>query len=146
MMKSLLPGPLLLCLCAVSHGAPPEPAKADAPASIALPGITFTRSLNGAAARVARTGSVQEARAVNDALLELGRILIPASYARREIFEHDPAYEVAPFAEVAPAADLPRSDGRAEQKFLLNQLLRGRNKVLYRLRRARRAAQPFLAA
>ena len=101
--------------------------------------------LNEAAARVARMGSTKEALPVNDTLLELGRILIPISYARREIFEHDPAYEVPPFAEIAPAADLPRFDGQVEQKFLLNQLLRGRNKVLYRLRQARRAVQPFLA-
>jgi hypothetical protein len=96
---------------------------------------------NAAAARVAGTGSTREARPLNEALLALGRILIPTGYARREIFEHDPAYEVPPFAELAPAADLPRSDGRVEQKFLLNQLLRGRNKVLHRLRQARRAAR-----
>jgi hypothetical protein len=101
--------------------------------------------LNGYAARVAKTGSAKEARALNDTLLGLGRILIPTSYAKREIFEHDPAYEVSAFAEVALAADLPRSDGQVGQKFLLNQLVRGQNKVLHRLSQARRAVQPFLA-
>jgi hypothetical protein len=46
---------------------------------------------------------------------------------------------------VALAADLPRSDGQVGQKFLLNQLVRGQNKVLHRLSQARRAVQPFLA-
>jgi regulation of enolase protein 1 (concanavalin A-like superfamily) len=49
-MKGLLPGLLLLFFCALSRDASPQATTADGPCSIALPGITFTRSLNGAAA------------------------------------------------------------------------------------------------
>ncbi len=77
--------------------------------------------------------------------MELGRLLIPISYAKREIFEHDPAYEVLAFAEIAPTADLPRYDGRTEQGFLKNQLVRGRNKVLLHLNQAEELIAPFVS-
>ena len=94
---------------------------------------------------MAETGDLNTARAFNKALLRLGRILITTSYAKREIFEHDPATEVPAFAEIAPAADLPTyEEGSDERKFLLNQLMRGRNKVMLRLARAREAVAPFL--
>jgi hypothetical protein len=99
---------------------------------------------NSAAERVAETGELNKARVFNEALLRLGRILIPTSYAKREIFEHDPATEVPAFAEIAPAADLPSYEADSdERKFLLNQLVRGRNKVMLRLARAREAVSSF---
>jgi len=101
--------------------------------------------LNAVAEKVARSGDKMAARQVNQALLDLGRLLIPTSYAKREIFEHDPAYDVPAFAEIAPARDLPRYDGKVEQGFLKNQLVRGRNKVLLRLRQAERVVEPLLA-
>ncbi len=98
-------------------------------------------AFNTRAARAVASGNRAEQRQVNEALLRLGRILIPTGYAKREIFEHDPAYDIPPFAEIAPAADLPKYDGVAEQRFLLNQLVRGRNKVLLRLQQAREVAR-----
>lgn len=87
----------------------------------------------------------EEARRFNEALLRLGRILIPLSYAKREIFEHDPATEVPPFAEIAGAANLTSYDETSdERKFLLNQLMRGRNKVMLRLNQARRLVARFV--
>lgn len=97
-------------------------------------------AFNTRAARAVASGNRAEQRKVNDALLRLGRILIPTGYAKREIFEHDPAYDIPAFAEIAPAADLPKYDRLAEQRFLVNQLIRGRNKVLLRLRQAREVA------
>lgn len=100
---------------------------------------------NAVAEKVSDAGDVAKAQAVNEALLRLGRILIPVAYARRECFEHDPAVEVPPFPEIAPAAEFskypPDSD---ESKFLQNQLLRGGNKVLHRLESAREVIRPFI--
>ena len=56
----------------------------------------------------------------------------------------EPATEVPAFAEIAPAADLPLYEADSdERKFLLNQLVRGRNKVMLRLARAREAMASF---
>ena len=100
---------------------------------------------NAAAKKAAEIGDINKARAFNHALLRLGRILITTSYAKREIFEHDPATEVPAFAEIAPAADIPTyGEGSDERKFLINQLMRGRNKVMLRLARAREAVAGFL--
>ncbi len=97
-------------------------------------------AFNTRAARAVASGNRAEQRKVNDALLRLGRLLIPIGYAKSEIFEHDPAYDIPAFAEIAPASDLPKYDGLAEQRFLQNQLVRGRNKVLLRLQQAREVA------
>jgi regulation of enolase protein 1 (concanavalin A-like superfamily) len=69
-MRSLLPGLLLLSFCATSRDGSSQTTTADAPCSIALPGITFTRSLNGAAA---------------NARVEQGRLTL-RSDARRDNF------------------------------------------------------------
>ena len=98
------------------------------------------------AEKASDAGDARQAQAVNDALLRLERILIPAGYAKKECFEHDPAVEVPPFSEIAPAVEfskyLPDSD---ESRFLQNQLLRGSNKVLHRLECAREVIRPFIA-
>ena len=49
-MKSSLAALLLVSFFATAHGASAQPTMTDTTCSIALPGITFTRSLNGAAA------------------------------------------------------------------------------------------------
>jgi N-acetylated-alpha-linked acidic dipeptidase len=99
---------------------------------------------NSVAEKTSDAGDARQAQAVNDALLRLGRILVSAGYAKKECFEHDPAVEVPPFPEIAPAAEFSKypldSD---ESKFLQNQLLRGRNKVLHRLECAREVVKPF---
>jgi len=101
---------------------------------------------NSAVKKTSDAGDAHQAQAVNDTLLRLGRILITTGYAKKECFEHDPAVEVPPFAEVAPAVEFskyqPESD---ESRFLQNQLLRGRNKVLHRLECAREVIRPFIA-
>ncbi len=100
---------------------------------------------NMAADRVRDSEDLNAARPFNDAMLRLGRILITTSYAKREIFEHDPAVEVPAFAEIAPAMNLAKyEEGSDERKFLLNQLMRGRNKVMLRLAQAREVVAPFL--
>jgi N-acetylated-alpha-linked acidic dipeptidase len=100
---------------------------------------------NAAANGAAQTGDRNATRAFNETMLRLGRLLIATSYAKREVFEHDPATEVPAFPEIAPAVELAKyAAGSNEQKFLMNQLMRGRNKVMLRLVRAREVVAPFL--
>lgn len=82
---------------------------------------------------------------VNRVLIRLGRILIPLAYAREGIFDHDPAVPTPQFPDMALARDLLRvEEMNREQRFLLNQLTRKRNRVVYGLRQAREIVQEFL--
>jgi hypothetical protein len=78
----------------------------------------------------------------NQCLLELGRILIPADYTKEGRFSHDPAIPIPPFPHLEPVRQLPSlSSETNEYRFLKTQLLRGRNRVVDALRRARKEAE-----
>ena len=79
---------------------------------------------------------------INQCLLELGRILIPADYTRGERYSHDPAIPIPSFPGLEPIRQLPRlsPDGN-EYRFLQAQLLRERNKVIDALKRARKEVE-----
>jgi hypothetical protein len=81
-------------------------------------------------------------REANQCLLELGRILIPTDYTKGERFSHDPAIPIPPFPNLEPMLQLPRLSGESNEcRFLKTQLLRGRNKVVDALRRARKEVE-----
>ena len=79
---------------------------------------------------------------INQCLLELGRILIPTDYTRNSRYCHDPAIPIPSFPDMEPVRQLSRfSPGSNEFRFLKAQLLRGRNKAIDGLQRARRALE-----
>ncbi len=79
---------------------------------------------------------------VNQVLLELGRILIPADYTKAERYSHDPAFHIPPFPGLEPIRQISRlSPDTNEHRFLKTQLLRERNKVIDALRRAEKQVE-----
>lgn len=66
----------------------------------------------------------------NDLLLELGRELIRINFSRTGKFRHDPALDVPPLPDLAPAIDLHEHDSNEHLYHVtLNHLLRGSNRV-----------------
>lgn len=86
------------------------------------------------------------ARTINRCLQDLGRILIPATYATAGRHEHDPALETGFLPRLQPARQLatPSSDSD-EARFLLVDLVRGRNVVTGALRAACTCVETCLA-
>ena len=80
--------------------------------------------------------------AANEKVRRLARILVPINFSRRGKFRHDPALDVPPLPDLAPATQLsePNADDH-ERRVLLTHLMRGRNRVVWALREARRVVQ-----
>jgi N-acetylated-alpha-linked acidic dipeptidase len=80
--------------------------------------------------------------AANEKVRRLARILVPINFSRRGKFRHDPALDVPPLPDLAPATRLsePNADDH-ERRVLLTHLMRGRNRVVWALREARRVVQ-----
>ena len=74
-------------------------------------------------------------RALNDAILELGRILIPINYGRCGRFRNDPAVEIAPLPDLAPALKMRNTEGHAKN-VLRTHLQRGLNRVVWAFEQA----------
>ena len=90
--------------------------------------------------------SEEEARIVNETLKKLARILIPVSYTKSGRFMHDPALEVPPYPDLAPARYMQALDRNSDEyKFLQAQLIRGQNRVRGAVREARREVAECLA-
>jgi N-acetylated-alpha-linked acidic dipeptidase len=77
--------------------------------------------------------------AANEKVRRLARILVPINFSRRGKFRHDPALDVPPLPDLAPAARLRDLDADShERRVLLTHLTRGRNRAVWALREARR--------
>ncbi len=84
------------------------------------------------------------AATANDALVRLGRVLVPVNFARQPRFAQDPAYVCPPLPMLAPAmeiADLPAD----RLGFARTQLVRGQNQYLAALAQARRIIEEALS-
>ncbi|UCF56265.1 MAG: hypothetical protein JSW15_09260, partial [Deltaproteobacteria bacterium] len=78
----------------------------------------------------------------NQCLLELGRILIPVNYTKSERYSHDPAIPIPPFPDLEPVRQLVQLSQKGDEyRFLKTQVVRGRNRVVDALRRARRQVE-----
>jgi hypothetical protein len=78
-------------------------------------------------------------KTINDTIMALARVLVPINYTRHGRFRTEPALSIPPLPDLAPIQQLgtlpPDSD---EAKFTRAHLLRGRNRVIWALREARR--------
>jgi hypothetical protein len=70
--------------------------------------------------------SVQQARPINDALLRVGRALVPVLYSREGRFRQDPALDIPLLPDFAAAAAARTS---APEGVLRTDLLRARNRL-----------------
>ena len=72
--------------------------------------------LNGLYEKVASVQSKPadnaDVRKVNDAILELGRILIPINFTRNGRFRNEPAISIPPLPDIAPAQELKQAKGQ----------------------------------
>ena len=64
------------------------------------------------------------------------RKLIRINYTSRQEFRHDPAAMMPPIPDLAPVLML-NSMSNTDQKFLVTQLVRARNRVLHALKECR---------
>lgn len=79
---------------------------------------------------------------INDTILQLGRKLITINYSRKGKFNHDPALEVLPLPDIAPAKELSTLETNSHKyNVTLNHLVRGQNKVIWAFRQARKILQ-----
>jgi N-acetylated-alpha-linked acidic dipeptidase len=79
-----------------------------------------------------------EALRFNRVQRQLARLLVPINYSRTTPFHHDPAMEVPPLPDLAPALALGRAkDDVAEREALRTHLQRGQNRLVWTLEQAR---------
>lgn len=77
-------------------------------------------------------------RGANEKIRRLARILVSINFSRSGKFRHDPALEVPPLPDLAPVTGLrDLKEGSHEYNVLRTHLVRGRNRVVWALRRAR---------
>jgi hypothetical protein len=85
-----------------------------------------------------RSPADPEVRRANATLRRLARILVPINYTRAGRFRHDPAVDVPPLPDLAPARTWKDLEPGSAQYFLtVTHLVRGRNRVTAALRAAR---------
>ncbi len=91
-----------------------------------------------------RAGSPSEqlVARVNRGLMEIGRALIPVDYTRTGMFDHDLAVPTQPLPALQPAILLAGMDERSSEfQYLKTRLVRERNRVVYGLKQATKAAR-----
>jgi hypothetical protein len=93
----------------------------------------------GPARGTARTAAV---RRFNRAQRRLARLLVPVNYSRMPAFWHDPAVNVPPLPDLAPALSASWASGNpAHEGVLRAHLVRGRNRLAWALEQAREAVE-----
>jgi hypothetical protein len=74
---------------------------------------------------------------INEKLLQLGRILIPINFTRKGKFYHDPAINIPPLPDIAPAKELSRLEQDSHRYLVTrNHLRRGQNRVVWAIKQA----------
>jgi hypothetical protein len=110
------------------------------------------RELDALDASLARFYAACEAAApdeierLNGVQRRLGRILIPVNYSRMPDFRHDPALNVPPLPDLAPALSAPAFTGDpAKTGILVAHLQRGLNRLVWALIQARETVDNAMA-
>jgi N-acetylated-alpha-linked acidic dipeptidase len=74
----------------------------------------------------------------NKVIEKLARILVTINFTRKGKFRHDPALNIPPLPDIAPATSFSQlSEGSHEYKVLKTHLTRGQNRVIWALQQAR---------
>jgi len=90
-----------------------------------------------AAAPVDAAPNSSVARTFNRVQRHLARVLVPVNYSRTTPFHHDPAMEIPPLPDLAPALALGRAkDDVNERGILTTSLIRGQNRLIWALEQA----------
>jgi N-acetylated-alpha-linked acidic dipeptidase len=86
-----------------------------------------------------------ESRRFNRVQRQLARLLVPVNYSRETSFHHDPALEVPPLPDLAPALTLPATKGDIPQRGIVTtHLMRGQNRLVWTLEQAREVVEGAL--
>jgi hypothetical protein len=81
----------------------------------------------------------------NDAQRRLARLLIPVNFTRRSPGYHDPALDVVPLPDLAPALTLARGAHDEQTLGIVRaHLTRGQNRLIWALEDATRLARSAL--
>lgn len=84
-----------------------------------------------------------QVRAANAALRRIARELVLVNFGREDRFRHDPAMPIPPLPDLVAVHQLASGDV-AQRGFVQAHLLRGRNRLIWALREARRIAESVL--
>ncbi len=86
-------------------------------------------------------GDSAGAERANAALLDLSRLLVPVNYAREGRFRQDPAMDVPPLPDLAPALTLGQfAAGSHDDRVARQSLTRGQNRLVWALHQAAKVA------
>ena len=86
-----------------------------------------------------------EVKVINDAFLQLDRLVVRLNYVRGDHFRQDPALESKPVPDLAFGEELAGAEKGSDRYHLIcMQLLRGSNKVVWALRKARLIVESVL--
>ncbi len=92
------------------------------------------------------TAGPNQFTAINRGLMDISRALIPVDYTRTGMFDHDLAVPTQPLPALQPAILLAGMDANsADYQYLRTRLVRERNRVVYGLKLATRAANEAVA-
>jgi N-acetylated-alpha-linked acidic dipeptidase len=117
-----------------------------APAREALAALDAALARFSAAAPEGAAPDSAEARRWNGVQRRLARLLVPVNYSRETPFHHDPALEVPPLPDLAPALALAGAgDDVARRGILTAHLTRGQNRLVWTLQQARELVEAALA-
>jgi N-acetylated-alpha-linked acidic dipeptidase len=108
------------------------------PTRAAIAGLDASLSRFYAAAPANVEPGSAAARRFNAAQRRLARLLVPVNYSRATPFHHDPAMEVPPLPDLAPALMLTSSrEDVAQRNIVTTHLTRGQNRLVWALEQAR---------
>lgn len=109
-----------------------------APAREALAALDRALAVFYTHAPQAATVDSEAARRFNFAQRRLARILVPINYSRTGQFRHDPALNVLPLPDLAPALGMPAAaETPTNRNILRAHLQRGQNRLIWALQEAR---------
>jgi N-acetylated-alpha-linked acidic dipeptidase len=112
-----------------------------APARAALDALGAALDAFYTSAPARGTARTAAARRFNAAQRRLARVLVPVNYSRMPAFWHDPAVNVPPLPDLAPAQGAARASGNVAQEGMLRaHLTRGQNRLVWALEQAREIA------
>ncbi len=79
---------------------------------------------------------------INFAQRRVARILVPVNFSRMPDFHHDPALDVPPLPDLAPALSMPAArDDPSRRGILKAHLTRGQNRLVWALQNAREVVE-----